>query len=137
MYSLQELANCPFKLEIKTGRAVLISVYNDDTITADTVLYPDQIIVALAHKLLVDMGLDSNSLLLTFRWMLPALTNWDWDNNQPIALNISDTRYVTLVGAKLRSKIFDYVDGVEVIGVPPTPVIVVSVNLVKLLSIGS
>ena len=125
------LLGCPLRPDQRAARAVLAAVFDLD-VTPKTKLTRAQVVAVLAHKLLSDVGVDKDGLLMILRFFRTDIEGWRWA--QTLLLSLNDNRYAMLVGLALYPRIYDYKMGVEV-AKGPAPLLQASVNLSGLLAL--
>ena len=121
---IRALQHSPIRPNMKTVRTVLAGVFNID-LGIDTVT-EQHLIVAMAYKLLLDMGHDADHLIYIFRLFRAPLTEWNCRSRCLLSLN--DNSVAVFIAEGETSKVVNYRDG-EVLARAPVPVFQVSVNL--------
>jgi len=125
---VETLQRTPIRPDEKIVRSVMASVFNVDLVDG-ILVQPQQAIVVLAYKLLLDMGHEPAHLLQIFRFLRPAIMSWSVIDRA--ILNLSDNRYAMLFTYDRVDEdrgVYDYRE-CEVLATAPEPLFQASVNL--------
>ena len=123
------LLGCPLHPDQRAARAVLAAIFDLD-VDRETKLTRAQVVAVLAHKLLSDVGVDKDSLIMLLRFFKADIVEWSWP--RPLLLSLNDNRYAMLVGRGVKPRIYDYKIGVAVT-TASAPLLQASVSLSGLL----
>lgn len=122
---IDTLQRTPIRPDEKIVRSALASVFNLDLMDS-TAVKPQQAVVVLAYKVLLDMGHDHDHLVHILRFFRDGIERWQ-PHDRGI-LNLSDNRYAMFYMYAEEFKVLDYREG-EVLATAPEPLFQASVNL--------